>query len=265
VQHCAALALRQITHVGIADAATPYSMVRTNLSGSYMMACFAGHGRILLDGRWQVCRAGHACLAPPHVLHAFHAVPAVRWGFCWVRYEQPPEQAPVITSASPVLAPFNPEPLRCAILGLYHAHHDAASPAILHHWIELIHSYVRKFATPWSGDDRLWQLWETVSENPGNPWTISSLAERVHCSGEHLRRLCRKQLGRSPMQHLIFLRMQRAAELLATTPEKIETIARSVGYENPFVFSNTFKRWIGWRPSEYRSHKATKPAHPPHH
>ena len=92
---CAALGLHHIAHVGVADAAAPYRMVRTNLRGSYLLACFGGEGRILLDGRWQVCRAGMACLAPTHVPHAFHAVPGKRWNFAWVRYEQPPDQKPV--------------------------------------------------------------------------------------------------------------------------------------------------------------------------
>jgi len=40
--------------------------------------------------------------------------------------------------------------------------------------------------------------------------------------------------------------------LLASTTDKIEVIAAAVGYQNPFVFSTTFKKWIGWRPSEHR-------------
>ncbi len=55
------------------------------------------------------------------------------------------------------------------------------------------------------------------------------------------------------MNHVIYLRMQLAARLLTTTTDKIETIAHAVGYENPFVFSTTFKKWVGWRPSEYRA------------
>ena len=54
------------------------------------------------------------------------------------------------------------------------------------------------------------------------------------------------------MHQVIYLRMQHAAKLLATTGDKIETIATAVGYENPFVFSTTFKKWVGWRPSDYR-------------
>jgi AraC-like DNA-binding protein len=35
----------------------------------------------------------------------------------------------------------------------------------------------------------------------------------------------------------------------------IDAIAENVGYQNGFVFSNSFKRWIGWRPSDYRRRK----------
>jgi transcriptional regulator GlxA family with amidase domain len=44
-------------------------------------------------------------------------------------------------------------------------------------------------------------------------------------SGENFRKLCQKALGRSPMKHLTYLRMRKAAELLTITNEKVETIA----------------------------------------
>jgi len=75
-------------------------------------------------------------------------------------------------------------------------------------------------------------------------------------SEEHLRRMCKKQLGRSPVQQLTFLRMQRACELLATTEEKVDTIAHQVGYSSGAHFSNAFTKWVGVRPSEYREGRA---------
>ena len=60
-----------------------------------------------------------------------------------------------------------------------------------------------------------------------------------------------QQLGRTPRQQLICLGMRRAADLLAEREAKVETIAARVGYRNPFVFSTTFKRVMGWPPSEY--------------
>lgn len=83
-------------------------------------------------------------------------------------------------------------------------------------------------------------------------WTLGELADIACLSGEHLRRLCRKELGRSPMQHLTHLRLQRARHLLSITDDKVEVIARAVGFESAFTFSNTFYKWIGWRPSEFR-------------
>ena len=76
---CPALGQHQIAHVGVCRAANPYCIVRTKQSGTYFLACFGGEGRILVDGRWQRCRAGTACLLPPHILNAFHAVPSKVW------------------------------------------------------------------------------------------------------------------------------------------------------------------------------------------
>jgi AraC-like DNA-binding protein len=250
---CPALALHHIAHVGVADAAEPYRMVRLDLSGTYLLSCFAGQGRIQLDGRWQLCKEGWACLAPPHALLAFQAVPHTRWGFTWVRYQQPAGQKPVMSSSSPALAKFDPLPLRAAVEGLYYEMQSQTAPVAVSHWVELIHTYVLRFARPWQTDDRLGHLWEFVAARLGEPWSLDRLAQHAHLSAEHLRRLCRRELGRSPMHQVIYLRMQYAAKLLATTNDKIETIATAVGYENPFVFSTTFKKWVGWRPSDYRT------------
>lgn len=250
---CAALAQHRIAHVGVCLARTPYRIVRVKQSGAYFMACFAGEGRILVDGRWQVCREGMACLLPPGMLNAFYAAPKGAWSFAWVRYQPEPETRPIVTVSSPVLAKFPGEPLRFAVQGLHKECGLGAQPSAVHHWVELIQGYVRTFANPWTMDERLSRLWEKVAENLEHEWTLPELAQVAHVSGEHLRRLCTQQLGRTPMRQVTFLRMRRAAELLSTTDEKIESITRAVGYQNPFVFSNTFKKWIGWRPSAHRA------------
>lgn len=253
---CSALGPHHMAHVGIADAAWPYTMVRTDLPGSYFLACFSGEGRIRLDGRWLKCESGWACLAPAHVLHAFHAIPGKRWGFAWVRYDAQAGSGPLGAASAPVLAQFHAEPLRAAILGLWHEQAQDPQPAPLHHWVELIQLYVVRFAQPWHVDDRLARLWEAVAAHPGNPWTLSELARRAHCSSEHLRRLCQRQLGRSPMNQVTYLRIRHAATLLSESDMKLDAVADAVGYANPFVFSNTFKRWTGWRPSDYRTRRA---------
>ncbi|MCB1227914.1 MAG: helix-turn-helix transcriptional regulator, partial [Verrucomicrobiales bacterium] len=84
------------------------------------------------------------------------------------------------------------------------------------------------------------------------PWTLEELAAICHCSPEHLRRLCQRELGRSPMQHLTCLRMEKARTLLESTDDKLEVVAESVGYANGAIFSRVFRRWVGLAPGEYR-------------
>jgi AraC-like DNA-binding protein len=255
---CQVLNQYQIVHVGIQEAVAPTRIVRTRQTTTYFLACYGGKGRVLIDGRWRICREGYACLLPAHTLNAYEALPRNRWEFCWVCYQRPAEQRPVADTTSPVMARFEALPLRSAILGLMYECSGPNQPTLMQEWTDLIHAYVLRFAQPSDQPDQLRLLWERVALHLADRWTLAKLAREAGYSNEHLRRLCRRQLGRSPMHQVIYLRMRRAAELLATTEQTIEAIALEVGYHNPFVFSNAFTKWIGWRPSEYRRKKLQK-------
>ena len=245
---CPALANFQIRHLAVAYMATPFEIVRTRLSGRYFLASFGGVGRVLIDGRWAKCRPGQAMLLPPSTLQAFQTLPDKRWDFCWGRYQERAGQKPLASARTPIIAEFDAEPLRRAILGL---HRECSSGGPLtERWAGLVHAYVMQFAQPAQMDSRRWTLWEEVARSLADPWSIAEMARRVHLSERQLQRLCLRDLGRSPRQQLIWLRMRRAAELLQTNA-KIDTIARDVGDQNPFVFSTTFKRVMGWSPSVF--------------
>ena len=258
---CPQLSQMNIAHVGVMDAVYPFKVVRSYQSGTFMFACSRGRGEVLIDGRWTPIRAGEACLLPPFVENAIRAVGVDRpnkatgepWTYGWVRYLESPEYLPVISAKSPVKGSFAAEVLVWAVQGFHaEACRDQPSPAQVQLWMGLIHNYVLSFAQPSHGDERLWRLWQTIESNLAHSWTISEMAEIAAMSREHLRRIATREIGRSPLQHVIFLRMQKASHLLATTDGKIEAIAAEVGYRNPFTFSTTFKKWIGRRPSEHR-------------
>jgi len=249
---CQLLAQHHIAHVGVMEALEPFEMSRPDQSGTFMLACFGGSGLVRADGQWKKVTAGQACLLPPFVTNAMKTTGGEPWRMCWVRYRESRESNPIISAGSPVLGAYDPFPLLHTIQGLHAEASGINAPATLHLWTELIHSYVLRFAHPHQADARLWKLWDAVEKSLDHPWTLEDLATRACVCKEHLRRLCRSELGRSPMQHVTFLRMQHARHLLSTTDEKVETITRQIGYTNPHTFSNTFKKWIGWRPSEHR-------------
>jgi AraC-like DNA-binding protein len=252
---CAELAACRIARVGLDDCATPYARVRLRPAGSFFLETAQGEGRILLDGRWQRLRAGELCMAPPRVLNAFLAMPGRRWDFAWVRCNEPPWIKPLVGAASPVRVRAGAGEMSRILGGLREEWEGARDLRMVHHWIGLLHGLLQRLARPWRGQERLWRLWEDVGHDPAKPWTLPTLAARVHMSAEHLRRLCLRELGRTPVQQLTYLRMQHAKELLESSDDKLEAIAPAVGYVSALVFSRAFKRWVGCTPSEYRGAK----------
>lgn len=246
------LAVHRIKRLGLADAVPPYRRVRVRPTGSFVMVCHEGRGQVLLDGRWQSSRAGVACLAPPRVLNAFHSVPGSRWRFAWIRYDEPEHVRPLVSAASPVRVRCDAESLWRIVSGLRAQWEGARDLRLLHHWIELAHGEAKRIAQPWQVDERLWAVWEDVSRDLAADWTLDALAKRFAASKEQFRRVCLRELGRSPMQHLASLRIERAQHLLASTGDKVESIARQVGFEDASVFSRAFKRWVGRSPKGYR-------------
>lgn len=252
---CNLLIQHHMAHLGIMHAAPPFEAVRKDQSGTFMLACIAGEGVVMVDGAWKKIGEGQACLLPPFVKNSLKCLPGKSWEFAWVRYEESREKVPIVTAASPVSGAYDAAPLKAAIEGLHAEASGVNAASALNHWSELVHQYVLRFAQPHQQDERLWRLWQRVDADLARRWALAEFAEIACMSEEHLRRLCLKELGRSPMRHLTFLRLQRARHLLAVTDDKVEVISRAVGFESLFHFSNTFNQWIGWWPSEFRQGK----------
>ncbi len=246
---------RRIARIGIDVAHAPYNRVRLSPAGSFFLACLEGEGRMLLEGRWQRVAAGALCMAPPRVLNALHAVPGNVWTFAWIRYEEPRWIKPLVGAESPLRLRTGAEEIGRVIAGLRAEWEGARDPALCHHWASLLHALAERAASPWRGTSRLSELWKAVVNDMAHDWTLHTLSERCHMSAEHLRRVCVLELGRTPMEHVTYIRMQRARELLEARAAKLEAIAPEVGYHSATVFSRAFMRVVGMTPSDYRARR----------
>jgi AraC-like DNA-binding protein len=101
-------------------------------------------------------------------------------------------------------------------------------------------------------NNRLHSLFQDIKKRLQYDWTIETMCEQLHYSPPHLHRLCQAQFGKSPIQKLIHLRIERAKSLLLNTRWPIQHIASYVGYSNIYNFSKNFKKVVGVAPSEYR-------------
>lgn len=86
----------------------------------------------------------------------------------------------------------------------------------------------------------------------GAPLRISALARALGVTASHLSREFRRRLGVSPTEHLLQLRLRRAAGLLARTDASIKQIASQVGFADPLYFSRRFTAFAGSSPTVYR-------------
>lgn len=239
-----------IAHLGIADAHRPYGFIRASMPVTEFIGCVAGEGRVFIDGQWLPLRSGQAALLPIYQPAAYSATSAEPWQLVWVCYEGTVSEK----TNSPVIGNFAANALLHTLEALLAecSTDNGGNPSCLHALITTVHRYVLQFAQLVTHDGRLSLLWEKVVANLGDEWTLDRLSQEAHCCGEHLRRLCQAEVGRSPMQQVTHLRLQRAAELLLHTNYKVEYISSMVGYTDAFAFSTMFKKRMGCRPTEYR-------------
>nr|WP_269813770.1 helix-turn-helix transcriptional regulator [Bowmanella yangjiangensis] len=59
-------------------------------------------------------------------------------------------------------------------------------------------------------------------------------------------------VGETVFNYLSMLRVQKAKELIKTTPLMIDDIATSVGYDSERAFNKTFSKYVGMTPKQYR-------------
>ena len=165
---------------------------------------------------------------------------------------EPEHVRPIVSAASPVRVKCDADGLWRIIAGLRAEWEGGRDSRLVHHWIEIAHGEAKRLAQPWHIEDRLWAVWSEVTRDLAADWTLGRLARLYRTSAEQFRRVCLRDLGRSPMQHLTSLRIEEACRLLAATGDKVETIARQVGFDEASVFSRVFKRWVGRSPKAYR-------------
>lgn len=242
-----------IAFTGISDAGRDYCMVRPSPRHGHMLVCLSGKGQVLLDETWEDCAEGQTYISPPRALMAFRTISGNRWKFAWIYFEGPRIQTPgALAIDHPVLTTANPYPLVNAIEGLYHEAVGAAESARIEQWVALLHTYLQRIVAPVQHTDPLWKLWSQVDASPATDWNLGKLATLAGMSDEALRRLSIRHNGRSPMQQVTFLRMQRADTLLQSTSAKLSVIAKHVGYDNVYAFSTAFTRCMGTPPSTRR-------------
>lgn len=104
-----------------------------------------------------------------------------------------------------------------------------------------------------------------VAREYGSDLSLDDIARRVASSRRQLQRAYREVGATTFREHLTAVRMDRAAELLASRPLTVREVARRVGYRQPAQFAKAFRRRHGVSPSAYRGRLTGPPPAPDDH
>ena len=91
-----------------------------------------------------------------------------------------------------------------------------------------------------------------LQEHLGEPISVATLASVARLSRYHFGRAFKVSFGSSPHRFHVQLRLERAKEILSTSPVSVTQIALDVGFHETSSFSAAFRRVTGLTPTQYR-------------
>lgn len=97
-------------------------------------------------------------------------------------------------------------------------------------------------------------------DNFSNPnLMLQDVAREVNMSNSRFSTVFSQQSGQTFTEYLVYLRLNKAKELLRTTDVKTSQIASEVGYNDSHYFSYIFKKNVGITPTDYRNQYQNQP------
>ncbi|OAB40261.1 AraC family transcriptional regulator [Paenibacillus antarcticus] len=92
-----------------------------------------------------------------------------------------------------------------------------------------------------------------IEMNYSSKFTIAQIAHFVGLDRSYLCSIFKEYIHISIQEYLIHYRMNKACELMRNRQLSIGDISRSVGYDDPLLFSKMFKKIKGSSPKSYRN------------
>ncbi|MBE6053976.1 MAG: helix-turn-helix domain-containing protein [Clostridium sartagoforme] len=91
-----------------------------------------------------------------------------------------------------------------------------------------------------------------LNENYVQDISLYTLSKNMYLSPVYISKIFKEIMGDSPINYLIQIRLSKAKELLENSKLSIKTIAKMVGYSDPYYFSKLYKKYYGIPPNKTR-------------
>jgi AraC-like DNA-binding protein len=240
----------EITLAGCSNLSGRYCVARTAPLEHTLFYTLKGQGKLTTTDKEYTLVPNTLAILPTKQSFEVNMV-GEHWDIIWLNLANTKRWQHIALERALIIEDQKLAPLHLAMELLY----SEKSAALRKGVIPILHYYLNATL---QGDNqnkvnnRLHNLFQDIEKRLQFDWTIGVMCDRLHYSPPHLHRLCQAQFGKSPIQKLIHLRIERAKSLLLNTQWPVQHIASYVGYTNIFNFSKSFKKLTGVSPTEFR-------------
>ncbi|WP_439183161.1 AraC family transcriptional regulator [Carboxylicivirga taeanensis] len=229
-----------------------------------LIYCIEGEGWISLNGKKVNIGTNQYFVLPPHVPHAYSSSKAHPWSIYWVHFTGELAEHFYDPTNVPKTIPnsdhyriddriqlFN-EIMKILEMGYSTENLQYANICLLHFLSSF--KYISQYKQIQKEDetDVITKSISYMKQNLTKKQNLNALASESKLSVSQYSSLFRKKTGRSPIDYLTNLRIQKACQLLDNSNLQISAIAKRVSYSDPFHFSRIFKQVMGCSPLNYR-------------
>lgn len=226
-----------------------------------LIFCLTGSGELVFDGGVLPYTANEIAVIPPNLPHAN------RSGAGFTNIHLTMADMP-LDAAEPEIIPADGNGfLRNAFFAaLYYAGGTFAGSAfLLPLYGQLIATSLTVRQPHRLRSDIVSHIETNILQNyADSAYDLNAYLRELPFNAEYLKKLFKKETGRTPLQFLTDTRLKSAAGSLALyeNRENISEVARLCGFANPLYFSRLFKKKYGVSPREYRANIPPAPTEP---
>ena len=202
----------------------------------------SGTGLFEREGKQYQVKAGEIFVIPPYLECYYKADERDPWRYVWVGFTGSPPVEPEPILRLPGAGSVFEDMKRCRTL-------ENGRSAFLAARLWELFSLLLEQGHP--SVDYVEKAIHCMRSDYMTAITVSEIVARLNLDRCYFSTLFKEQTGVSPMQYLIRLRMEKAAELMIDHGERASTAGASVGYPDLYHFSKAFKAYYGLSPRDY--------------
>ncbi|PKG38434.1 AraC family transcriptional regulator [Psychromonas sp. Urea-02u-13] len=245
---------------GYCDAAEKFSMYRQDPDFHMMLFTTHGEGILHTPNESFQLEAGSLIIVPAGQMNGFD-LNGDHWSIAWVMLDAKLKW-PSLKESGVYLQTTNyagvlRHTIESLLLNMQYSQFDdqALEKMLVDQLQHIVEQSLHRKTQVSAVQMRLQHFTYLLSQQLHKNWNVEQMAALIFCSPAHLYRLTNQWLGKSPMQHLQTLRIERAKQTLESQNWSINDVALQVGFKDLANFSRRFKTLVGQSPSAYRASK----------